>query len=53
MTTSSQCTMDEWTNGRMNAANAFNNSVHLNHCYIDHSLNIEHCSLFINSGGVT
>ena len=43
-----QWTMDEWTNGRMNAVNAFNDSVH---CHIDHSLNIEHLShLFIARG---
>lgn len=32
----------------MNAINAINDSTHLDHCYIDHSLNIEHLShLFI------
>ena len=31
-------------NGRMNTANALNDSIHLNHYSIDHSLNIEHLS---------
>ncbi len=52
MTAPFQCTMDKWTNGRMNAVNAFNDSMHLEHCCIDYSLNIDHLShLFIASEG--
>lgn len=36
--------MNKWTNEQMNATNALNDSIHLNHCYIDHSLTIEHLS---------
>lgn len=51
MTSSLQYSMNKWTNEQMNAINASNDSIYLNHYFIDYSLNIEHCSLIIASEG--
>ena len=46
-----QLSMDKWTNEQ---TNAFNDPMHLNHYYIDHSLNIEHWLhwFIVSEGGV-